>query len=149
MGRAMRLKGVARFKQAQERKAAEQLGSANQGLAVQQQTLETLSQHRATYRNLLLDSHQTGVSATTWRQNLHFLGALDSAIDSQKANVALHQENSQQARLLWSESHKEQQAISNLQDRLIQEEQHHSLSQENQQATENWVARNSSGTNNE
>lgn len=144
MGRATRLQGVARFKQAQERKAAEQLGAANQGLAEQQQTLETLSQHRSAYRSLLHDNHSNGVSATTWRQNLHFLGALDSAIDSQRANVALHRQNTQQAKTRWSESHKEQQAIANLHHRLAQEEQQQSLSQENQQATENWVARNGS-----
>ena len=149
MSRATRLQGVARFKQAQERKAAAQLGAANQGLVEQQQTLKVLNEHRSMYRTLLSDSHRSGTYATTWRQNLNFLGALDNAIDSQHANVALHQQNTQQARTHWSESHRKQQAVANLRSRLSQEEQLQHLSQENQQATENWVARQGGRANDE
>lgn len=121
-----RFQPIQRIADDRERKAAIALGEKLRAKQDAEQQLKVLTDYHADYLERYRQAVQAGMPAAQIRGYLNFLDQLETAIRQQKEVLRGHKSDCAASKANWNDQYRRSQVMSNVVDRLKEEERRHS-----------------------
>lgn len=121
--RSKRLQPVVKLANHREKTSAKALGNARNQHSVNQKQLKDLLEYRESYAAMLQNKAEKGISSGDFCIYQNFLFQLDNAISQQKLTLSQSSDDIKQNVKGWKSSHIRQQAMENISNKIIGQEQ--------------------------
>lgn len=123
MTKSQRVKPVIKVAKNRENEAARVLADGQRIVQERRQRLAELRSYREEYRNKYRKQGSDGMNAQQLRTFRNFLAKLDQAVEQQEQQVQAAQRDLEQKKSQWLEKHFRTQALDNVRNRYLTQEQ--------------------------